>query len=155
MFLLHGNCAPSPKRLSSFFLVWINWKHLCSPDKYHRGQTARLLWILELVLLYFSFWTEDKRHATEPHRRPAADGGSHTSGIPPRGLPPKEKRKKTFKLIWYCFTRSPQKTCCRSDVGLHTFLQRPDGSSEVWLIPKPCNSILRWWTWRMQLNDYE
>lgn len=117
--------AWEPPLLSShvhLFLVWINWKHVSTTDKYQRGQATRLLWILELLLFYFSFWTEDKRglnkHA-EPAAAPLPMEGHILLVFHRGGLPHKEK---LFKLIWYFSAWSPQKTCCWFDVRHASFV---------------------------------
>lgn len=83
--------SPPPVHL---ILVWINWKHVSTTDKHQRGQATRLLWILELLLFYFSFLTEDKgglnKHA-EHTAAPLPMEGHIPLSIPRRGLQQKEK----------------------------------------------------------------
>lgn len=64
-------CPPFLLLSVHLFLVWINWKHVSTTDKYQRRQATRLLMILELLLFYFSFWTEDKRGLNK-HGEPTA-----------------------------------------------------------------------------------
>lgn len=102
----------------------INWKHVSTPDKYQRGQATRLLWILKLLLFYFSFWMEDKRGLNKHGQAAAAPlpmEGQHTSVALQRGVPRKEKLY-TPHLSW--LTRSPRNSNFWLDTQRHCGMRR-------------------------------
>lgn len=94
--------ALSAAAAAHLFLLWINWKHVSRSDKYQRGQAARLLWILELLLFYFSFWTEDKRGLNKHAEPTAACCQWKVTYLWYSAV----RQEKLFKLIWHYLTRS-------------------------------------------------